>query len=232
MGSIVGGGGGGFLSAIGSIVGTMFGGPIGAMIGQALGSLVQNMLGQAMQGLGLNQDTQDAVMKGFQDSFREDSGGLEAGSGNATPSEQINQFADAAGLSDADRGTLQRLSDSAQKAINDLVNQGAQDAAGGDAKANSKGGGSWLIAIAKALGSMCGKEASKLVELSGKMDQALEAKSNAKEGSKAESKAADEYQKLMTQFQAESQLFNMLSNVASTAIKSLGEGMSTIARKQ
>ena len=35
-----------------------------------------------------------------------------------------------------------------------------------------------------------------------------------------------------SQFQANMQLFNMMANMTSTSLKSLGEGMTSIARKQ
>ncbi len=92
---------------------------------------------------------------------------------------------------------------------------------------NAQGGKgkSWLVAIAQALGGIMGDKAAKLVELTGKMDQL--AKADPKD-----TKAAKEFQVNMMEFQAQSQLFSMISNASSTAIKSIGEGMTTVARKQ
>lgn len=87
------------------------------------------------------------------------------------------------------------------------------------------GGKSWLVAIAQAMGNALGTKAAKLVELSNKLDS-LAGKSS------DDQQAAKEFQKTMAQFQAESQLFSMLSNAFSTAIKSIGEGMTSLARKQ
>lgn len=86
-------------------------------------------------------------------------------------------------------------------------------------------GKSWLVAIAQAMGNALGTKAAKLVELSNKLDS-LAGKSS------DDQQAAKEFQKTMAQFQAESQLFSMLSNAFSTAIKSIGEGMTSLARKQ
>ena len=104
--------------------------------------------------------------------------------------------------------------------ISKMVVQNLQsnDAKGGNGK-------SWLVAIAQALGGIMGDKAAKLVELTGKMDKLAKADPE-------DQKAAKEFQKTMMEFQAQSQLFSMISNASSTAIKSIGEGMTTVARKQ
>lgn len=86
-------------------------------------------------------------------------------------------------------------------------------------------GKGWLVAIAKAMGNALGVVAAKLVQLSNKLDDLAGSASD-------DQKSAKEFQKTMAEFQAQSQLFGMLSNSFSTAIKSIGEGMSSMARKQ
>lgn len=86
-------------------------------------------------------------------------------------------------------------------------------------------GKSWLVAIAQAMGNALGTKAAELVKLSNQLD-GLAGKSSSDES------AAKEFQTTMAKFQAESQLFSMLSNAFSTAIKSIGEGMTSLARKQ
>jgi hypothetical protein len=87
------------------------------------------------------------------------------------------------------------------------------------------GSKSWLVAIAQAMGNALGTKAAKLVELSKKLDSLAGSSSD-------DQQAAKEFQKTMAQFQAESQLFSMMSNAFSTAVKSIGEGMTSLARKQ
>jgi hypothetical protein len=72
-----------------------------------------------------------------------------------------------------------------------------------------------------------------MVELASKI-QALSAQSgNGTELSDADKmKAASETQVLNAQFQATGQEFNLLQTTFSTAIKTIGEGMSSVARKQ
>ncbi|CAG1015415.1 hypothetical protein BURC_00950 [Burkholderiaceae bacterium] len=120
--------------------------------------------------------------------------------------------------------------------------------------AGGKGGvsaGSWLEAIALAMGEAMGQKAAQMVDLSHQMaklsakqdDQVgawggLNAKSSDKQFSKdsktieARDKAnAMEFSKVQAQFQATSQEFSILSNSFTNAIKSIGEGLSTMARK-
>lgn len=94
------------------------------------------------------------------------------------------------------------------------VRNAGNDSAGG---ANGK---SWLVAIAMALGEILGQKAEKLVSLTDQL------------GGLTGKQDAQEFQKVMAEFQAQSQLFSMISNATSTAIKSIGEGMTAVARKQ
>ncbi|MDR6993155.1 hypothetical protein [Luteimonas sp. 3794] len=97
-------------------------------------------------------------------------------------------------------------------------------AAGLNATKESGGGGeSWLVAMAKALGTMLGEKAGNMVQTSKEMEKY--SGSDSKED-------AQKFSELQTKFQAESQMFSMLSNTISTALKSIGEGLTANARKQ
>ena len=89
-------------------------------------------------------------------------------------------------------------------------------------KGGKSSGESWLVAMAKAMGSIAGKHAAELQKLSKAMDQA---------GSGKEGGASQEFMEAQSKFQAESQLFGMLQNSFANAIKSIGEGLTTMARK-
>jgi flagellar biosynthesis chaperone FliJ len=80
---------------------------------------------------------------------------------------------------------------------------------GGRSAGNAPG---WLMAIAQVLGEKLDKLSNDMVRLSKQVDE--------KEPS------------TLTEFQVVSQQFSMLMNTASTAIKSIGEGMLAMARKQ
>ena len=95
-------------------------------------------------------------------------------------------------------------------------NKGAHGAAGGGG-----GGGSWLEAIAEAMGNALGQMAQKLVDESSSL-QSMAGNQN----------DAQQFQATMAKFQADAQMFSMLSNAFSTSIKSIGDGMTTMASKQ
>ncbi|HEY6927750.1 MAG TPA: hypothetical protein VI653_30020 [Steroidobacteraceae bacterium] len=101
---------------------------------------------------------------------------------------------------------------------NELGAQGLQKNKGAHGAA---GGGSWLEAIAEAMGNALGQMAQKLVDESNSL-QSLAGNQN----------DAQQFQATMAKFQADSQMFSMLSNAFSTAIKSIGDGMTTMASKQ
>lgn len=102
--------------------------------------------------------------------------------------------------------------------VNLQIAQSGLDSISGEGKGGK--GESWLVAIAKAMGSILGEKAQKLNDLSEKLN-GLTGKDD-----------AQEFSATQTEFQAESQMFNMLSNTISTAIKSIGEGLVANARKQ
>jgi hypothetical protein len=101
----------------------------------------------------------------------------------------------------------------------------------GPEKGKGKGGkasaGSWLEAIALAMGEAAGKKAADMVKLSNDLNN-IKPKSDSQADQQA---AALEANKVNAQFQAKSQEFNMLQSAFSNAIKSIGEGMSQMARK-
>lgn len=240
MGNAIGGGGGIF-GAIGSIVGTIFGGPVGAMIGQMIGGMVDQMFSGAMNNAGVDQETQSQAQNTYRDAYRQASGGLEPNSpaGGGSLRDQVDKFADAANASPADRGRLQQLTDELEKTVNDAVAKATADAAGGqeakDAKSGGKKsvGGSWLMVIAQALGEAAGKSAARMVGLADKLKEAGDHKADVADSKNAKEKeqAAADYNQAQVEFQGASQEFGQLMNTISTALKSLGEGLSAVARK-
>ncbi|HMC14908.1 MAG TPA: hypothetical protein VKI18_04710 [Albitalea sp.] len=117
--------------------------------------------------------------------------------------------------------------------------QGGDDCKGGKAGKGGKGGaqpaGNWLIAMARAMGAAAGDHAKRMVELSNKINdlsskgKGIDASSDA--GKKEQADNAAETSAAQAEFQAEGQMFSMLQNSFSNAIKSIGEGLTTMARK-
>jgi hypothetical protein len=224
MGSAVssvfgGGGAGGILGAVGGIVGGIFGGPIGAMIGQAIGNMLQQAVGDA---------TKQAV-----DTLQKEHG---------MPkflADEVKSKIDGAVQNLLAKGVTPEANDKAKEVVGNWMDSFIQDAAKqivqeatkqlkGEGKEDGKASAeSWLVAIAKAMGKTMGDRAGKLVDLSQRI-----ANTKTGGGNEAQQEAAKEMQKLNAEFQATSQEFSLLQNTFSTAIKAIGEAMSSVARKQ
>ncbi|MDR7270946.1 hypothetical protein J2X20_003604 [Pelomonas saccharophila] len=236
MGSAVssvfgGGGSGGILGAIGGIVGGIFGGPLGAMIGQAIGGMLQQAIGN-----GANSAVDTLVKEHGMPKFL---GEEVKGTISKTIAGQLQQSQQ--GVSHEAQGAAQQNFGGAIKQWeSDFANQIVQGvldqlrAQGGGSTKGSKGatGGGWLQAIASVMGQALGNKAKEMVNLSQQINDASAAKAKAKNGSEEQAKQADEFNKLMTQFQATSQEYNYLNSVFTTALKGLGEALSSMARKQ
>ena len=129
------------------------------------------------------------------------------------------------GLTQSEQNTVMKtVTQSMQSQLTDALGaDGLQrNKASGHAAAGG-GGGSWLEAIAQAMGDALGQMAQKLVDESTSL-QGL--------AGNADGSGAQQFQATMAKFQADSQMFSMLSNAFSNAIKSIGDGMTTMASKQ
>jgi hypothetical protein len=114
----------------------------------------------------------------------------------------------------------QNLTDSMTRMTIALGMKGQQQAGGSGGSGGD--GESWLEAIARAMGQALGTMAQNLVNESNE----LSSLSGNSSGS-----GAQQFQTVMAQFQAHSQLFGMLSDAFANAIKSIGQGMQTMASK-
>ncbi|RTL36325.1 MAG: hypothetical protein EKK53_23190 [Burkholderiales bacterium] len=256
--SIFGGGGaGGILGAVGGIVGGIFGGPIGSMIGQAVGNLLNQAIGQAF-----NQAIDTLVHDHGMPKFLGDEVKAKAGEalgGLLNPDvshEATNAARDQFGAS-INEFRQNLAADMTDRILANLGKKAASgDQAGTVGKGGKAAGGGWLQAIAAAMGAALGDKAAEMVSLSEKMtalnnksaetsktlqDTATAAGADpksqvkaaaAKTAESADQKNARDFNLAMTQFQATSQEYSMLNNVFSTAIKALGESLSSMARKQ
>jgi hypothetical protein len=227
LNSVVGGGGGGILSAIGGLVGGAFGGPLGAMIGQAVGNLLQQAIGDAVKD-GVGQLQQEHGMPKFVgDLIKDKSDSVLGGLQKHDVPADAQQFAQ-----QEFGGAIDKFKVGFQS---DFVSAVLSHRRAGGSEESSDGAGGWLQAIAKAMGQALGDKAKRMVELSADMTQlnAAKSKSTDPETKKAEdAKNAETFNKTMTEFQATGQEYSMLNSVFSTAIKSLGEALSSMARKQ
>jgi hypothetical protein len=83
-----------------------------------------------------------------------------------------------------------------------------------------KGKGNWLVALAQALGAKSGEHLKEMVKLGEQM------------GDMNSKKDPEKYAEVQAMFQAESKIFGMFQEAISTMLKSIGEGLSSVARKQ
>ncbi len=251
--SVMGGGGGGLLGSIGGIVGGIFGGPIGAMIGQAVGNLLQQSIGNATNGAIDELQQEHGLPKFLADQIKDKISEVIDGLQNKDVSADATDAAQSH-FGDDLKSFEKKFQDNLVKSVLDsLGDEDTKDSQtkGNGASKNGKSGsttssGGWLMAIAKAMGKALGDKAANMVHLSDKMSQLSQDQTKgarALEGMDSKSKEAQaqkntndqnarEYNETMTQFQAAAQDYNMLNNVFSTAIKSMGESLSAMARKQ
>jgi hypothetical protein len=95
--------------------------------------------------------------------------------------------------------------------------------------------GNWLVAMARAMGAAAGDHMKNMINLSNKINdlsqkgKGIDASTDA--GKKEQADNAAETSAAQAEMQAEGQMYSMLQNAFSNTIKSIGEGMTTMARK-
>jgi uncharacterized protein YukE len=180
---------------------------------QALSLTANNSFDNSLTQLGITGSSRDAAMNTFTSSFA-DASGFPAGNSPAAQAVLDASFRNG-NLAPAS----QNVTDSITRMTIALGIKGQQDSGGGGSGGN---GESWLEAIARAMGKALGTMAQNLVNESNQ----LSSLSGNSSGS-----GAQQFQTVMSQFQAHSQLFGMLSDAFSNAIKSIGQGMQTMGSK-
>lgn len=177
----------------------------GRMLAGAIGQQVIQQIGQQ---LGLPQSVIDTAKTAF----------AAASGTQGMPSSIRSAVADLAeqfSLSPRQQGSLEQA---ARQDVRDAVNYFVNDLAEGRnvKEAKSSGGKSWLMAIAESLGKNADKLAKEMNVMSDKLGKGSE-----------KSQASDNLK-----FGAKSQEFSMFFNSANTVLKTLGEALSSGARKQ
>jgi uncharacterized protein YukE len=155
---------------------------------------------------------QSSARNAFNDAFSLASG-LNGGS-NSLTQKLLDASYRHGGLADS----MNQLTDAMTNLTIALGRQGQDDSGGGDGS-----GDNWLVAIAKAMGNALGRLSAKLVDESRQLDHLA---------GDTSSGGAQKFQSTMAKFQADAQTLGMLSDAFSNAIKSIGQGMQTMASKQ
>ncbi|MCG7874510.1 MAG: hypothetical protein JAZ11_20735 [Candidatus Thiodiazotropha lotti] len=176
---------------------------------------------------------QDMVRQAIEDVVRETiGGGADEGGCAASGGSQ-------SGAVTASGGTSSESSDvgSTSNVTSSIINECGKDEE--EAKSKSKGSGSWLVALAKAMGQMTGDHLARMMDAQNAMEDSKVDENSAEFKGASEEKQREmkeEAGRVFTEqqavFQAESKLFAMCSEATSTALKSVGDGLSSMARKQ
>jgi hypothetical protein len=180
---------------------------------QALSQTANHSFNNSLIQLGITGNTRDSATNAFASSFSAASG-FSTGNSPATQAVLDASFRNG-NLAPAS----QNVTDSMTRMTIALGLKGQQDG-GGDGGGGD--GESWLEAIARAMGKALGTMAQNLVNESNQLSS-LSGDSSAS--------GAQQFQTVMSKFQAHSQLFGMLSDAFSNAIKSIGQGMQTMGSK-
>jgi hypothetical protein len=124
---------------------------------------------------------------------------------------------------------LQGASDKSFENLSKIANSFGKPGSGDEDAEQVKGGSSWLVAFAKAMGKALDAKAAQIKDKSDSIasmaGSGVDRKSN--DGAKHQEKLSSETQLL----QAFTQEMSMISNAATNALKTVGEAQTTIARK-
>ena len=188
---------------------------------QAMQQVAQQAFSGALSQMGAS--NQSNLMNAFMAGYSAASGT----SSDSGTSQLTQQLLDSAYQNGGLASSSQNLQSEMANLIDELGAQGQQSdgsqGSGSSTGGTSGAGSNWMEAIAKAMGEALGQLSQKVV------DESQELNSLAGNNS---SSGAQQFQSVMAEFQADSQTLSMLSNAFATAIKSIGEGMQTMASKQ
>ena len=189
----------------------------GDMVGKAISNLVTGKLGEALNGV-VDQLPMPRFAKDIAKGVVENVIGKSQQEG-VDPECQC--AVDQTFGKEAEEAARTTADDLLQRAL-EMAKEETEESSGSEKSGRSGKGGatSWFAILARALGEIAGKHLDKMIELSDKMQDLTDKED------------AGEMSAVQAEFQAESQMFKMASEAASTAIKSIGEGFQSMARKQ
>jgi hypothetical protein len=216
-------------SMLGSTIGSMFG-PMGTMLGSMIGGAVDQLLNQLISQFG-QQNVQNAMTNTQANGFFE--GIKEAISQSGLGDFAKNMLMNAVNQAQSDY-TPQPTSASCQDAVDDAFGEQAK-AQGREFGENlldsimssendGKGKKSWLVVLAEGMARVATEHLHKMIDAQEQMEKSGE--NNDKK------EASSEFTEGQAKFQAESKLFSMAIEATSTALKAVGDGLASLARKQ
>ena len=226
LGGILGGGGAGGADGIAKAIQ----GFSPANVLNAAANLINAMHGGAVKDAASTLQKEDGMPKFIQDAINKAVD--EILKKNEKPTDSCCQKQ----LGDATKDGLKKEMDDLVKQLVDNVRkqlgEESKDAAGeaqGSGKGGRKSAGSWLQAIAKAMGEVLGQKAGEMVRLSDEVSS-LGKKKGLEVDARQEN--AQEMTAAQTELQGVSQEYKLLTETISTVLKGIGEALSTMGRKQ
>ena len=225
LGGIMGGGGAdGIAKAIQGFSPTNVLNAAANLINAMHGGAVKGAAEQLQREDGMPRFIQDAINKAVDQVLKK----------NEKPTDRAAQDK----LGDATKEGLQKQMDDLVKQLVDNIRtqlgeeskDATSEATGGGKADGKRSGGSWLQAIAKAMGEVLGQKAGEMVKLSDKISS-LAQEGKGLEGDAKADNAAD-MTAAQTELQGVSQEYKLLTETISTVLKGIGEALSTMGRKQ
>lgn len=168
---------------------------------QVVSSIGQQVIQQLGQQIGLPQSTIDMAQGAFAGAVGDHQGA------QRNMQEAVQEFGQAFNASPQEIGDWQRQ---LQDTVRDIATQAGESEELKDARGGGGKGKSWLMAIAEVLGNKLNSMAHELTDLA---QQAADDPASA------------------TLFGAKSQEFGILMNSANTGLKSIGEGLTSMAKR-
>lgn len=223
LGGILGGGSGGASEGIGKVLQNFS--PANVM--NAAANLLNAAHGGAVKDAASQLSREDGLPKFIQDAINQAVDKVLKQNQKPTDANCQQQLGDATkdGLKKEMDDLVKQLVDNVRKQLGEESKEAA-----GCGKGGKKSAGSWLQAMAKAMGEVLGNKAAEMVKLSDKVS------SLAKEGQelKGEEKQqnAQEMTAAQTELQGVSQEYKLLTETINTVLKGIGEALSNMGRKQ
>ncbi len=197
-----------------SIMGSVFGSSLAGLGSQIFSGLMTNIFNGALNQTPLPQPLKDAMEGAFQ-----------AGLGNFQGAAQ--EFQEAADgfmdmLNPMDRSCLENDIKDMKDMLSDLITQLSKEQSEETEKSTAGGSRNFFEVLAEALGTQVGQRAA----------QMLDAKTTMEKSGGDSQEDAQEFMKAQSEFQVQSQMFKIVNDMASNIIKTVGEALDTMARKQ
>lgn len=203
-------------------MGAAIGGLVASVVSSAVSSVAGSMLSSMISNFGSSN-----VAGAFVNAFM---GALGTALNSVIDNSPLPQF-----LKDAAKDVIanvignnqQATTPEAQDAVNceygdmlDNISEGIAEEAAEEAE--GKEGVNWLVALAGGL-------AKSQINF---LDKAMEAQDTMEKASGEGDEGRNDFIMAQSEYQANMQMFNMMANLTSTSLKSIGEGLTAIARKQ